>query len=232
MSYARTMGDDLLRPTRVKIHVHNRSFTCTIDKTKYEVLKYSKIAANYRGKLMDERTWLESLGETLKIWSSKGVRYDQQKVALLAKIMEEHMRPCEFLSAIMTRSLEVRPVYEKFQEDVEALRLKEAKGDNVSGQLHDRISQILGPQLYGNFYISFTRTTMKKEWVSTQTGNGEYFELKPKATDERITVRKAIFGDPKRHSLPDQENWSAKARVLAQLWSGWWWALEINRAHP
>ena len=111
------------------------------------------------------------------------------------------------------------------------MRLKGAKGDNASGQLHDRISQILGPKLYGNFYISFTRTTIKKEWVSTQTGNGEYFELKPKATDEKVTVRKEIFGDPRRHSLPDHENWSAKARVLAQLWSGWWWALEINRAH-
>ena len=114
MSYARTMGDDLLRPTRVKISVHDRSFKCWIDKTKKRVLKYSKIAANYRGKLIDERTWLKSFSETLKIWSSKMVKYDQQKVTLLARIMEEHMRPCEFLSSIMTKSLEVRPVYEKF----------------------------------------------------------------------------------------------------------------------
>ena len=32
----------------------------------------------------------------------------------MAKIMEEHMRPSEFLTAIMTKSLKVRPVYEKF----------------------------------------------------------------------------------------------------------------------
>ena len=76
MSYARTMGDDLLRPTRVKVNVHNRSMTFTVDKTKKGVLTYDKIAANYRSKLIDERTWLESLIEVLKKWTGMAVKYD------------------------------------------------------------------------------------------------------------------------------------------------------------
>ena len=51
--------------------------TFRIDKTKKSVLKFSEIAANYRSKLILERTWLESLIEVLKEWAVKAAEYDQ-----------------------------------------------------------------------------------------------------------------------------------------------------------
>ena len=81
------------------------------------MLTYSVIAANYRSKLLEEQTWLESLIEVLKVWSSKSTLYDQEKVALVATLVEGHLRPSEFFTAIMTKSLVVEPVHMKFQRD-------------------------------------------------------------------------------------------------------------------
>ena len=48
----------------------------TIDKTKKSVLTYSQIAANYRRKLILERTWLESFSMVLKNLNILVDKYD------------------------------------------------------------------------------------------------------------------------------------------------------------
>ena len=51
------------------------------------MLTYSNIAANYRAKLLEEQTWLESWIEVLRVWLSKSTIYNQEKVALVANIV-------------------------------------------------------------------------------------------------------------------------------------------------
>ena len=77
----------MVRPTRVRTIVLDHEFTFTIDKTKKSVLTYSNIAANYRAKLLEEQTWLESWIEVLRVWLSKSTIYNQEKVALVANIV-------------------------------------------------------------------------------------------------------------------------------------------------
>ena len=166
----------MVRPIRVKTTVLGHQYSCWIDKTRRNVLTYSVIAANYRSKLLEEQTWLESLIEVLKVWSSKSTLYDQEKVALVATLVEGHLRPSEFFTAIMTKSLVVEPVYMKFQRDQAAREVALANDDAVSGQLRNMVNQVFGPDLWGSFYITFTRTSLKKQWIKLKRGDSEYFE--------------------------------------------------------
>ena len=43
-----------------------------------------------------------------------------------------------------------------------AKEVAEANGDVESGQLPKVVNKILGPALYGEFFVSYTRDTLKK----------------------------------------------------------------------
>ena len=112
----------------------------------------------------------------LKDWSSKSTKYDQEKVAVMATIVEGHLRPSEFFTAIMTKSLEIRPVYDWLQKDQTQREVTLTKRAAVIGKLHNRVNQVMGPLLWGSFSITFTRTSLKKQWIKLKRGDSEYFE--------------------------------------------------------
>ena len=120
-----------------------------IDKTRQNVLKYSDIAVNYKCKLIRERTWLESWIEALKVWSSYSKVYNQDKVALLASVVEGHLRPGEFLTAIISKSLVVEPVHLRLQRDQAAREVALAKSKVRGGQLNHLVDKIYGESMWG-----------------------------------------------------------------------------------
>ena len=102
--------------------------------------------------------------------------YNQDKVALVASVVEGHMRPGEFLTAIISKSLFVEPFHLRLQKDQAARETAFPYGDVFSGQLRDKIDQVVGYSLWGTFNITFTRTSLKKQWVKLKRGEHEYFE--------------------------------------------------------
>ena len=91
--------------------------------------------------------------------------YDQEKVALVATIVEGHLRPSEFLTAIMDKLLVVEPTHMSIQRNQAAREVALANGNAVSCRLHSMVDQVMGSSLWGEFSITFTRTSLKKQWV-------------------------------------------------------------------
>ena len=105
------MCKNLKRPVTFKVTIQDRNVTFQADPTKRTLHTFDKVADGYKEKLREQITWVDGCVKAIEMWTPLADQYDQDKVSVLVKVLEDHMRMDEILRGILGESIKVTPAY-------------------------------------------------------------------------------------------------------------------------